>query len=70
VVTVTVAAVMFVADKDGVWMFDVAVMVAAMMFVALKAGVCMFEVAVTVAPVRFVAETVPAIPTRLPEASR
>ena len=48
-VTVTVAAVMFVADKDGVWMFDVAV---------------------TVAPVRFVAETVPAIPTRLPEASR
>jgi hypothetical protein len=69
VVTVTVAAVMFVADKDGVWMFDVAVMVAAMMFVALKAGVCMFEVAVTVAPVRFVAETVPAIP-RLPEASR
>tara|TARA_R110002110_G_scaffold107392_4_gene268763 strand:- start:1755 stop:1964 length:210 start_codon:yes stop_codon:yes gene_type:complete len=69
VVTVTVAAVMFVADKDGVWMFDVAVMVAAMMFVALKAGVCMFDVAVTVAPVRFVAETVPAIP-RLPEASR
>ena len=68
-VTVTVAAVMFVADKDGVWMFDVAVMVAAMMFVALKAGVCMFDVAVTVAPVRFVAETVPAIP-RLPEASR
>ena len=69
-VTVTVAAVMFVADSAGVWMFDVAVMVAAMIFVALKAGVWIFEVAVTVAPVRFVAETVPAIPKRLPEASR
>ena len=54
-VTVTVAAVMFVADKDGVWMFDVAVIVAAMKFVTESDGVWI-EVAVTVPAMILVAE--------------